>query len=54
MDALRRFIRDDEAPTAIEYAIMLGGIATVIIATVALLGSNVSSFFASVSTKMTR
>jgi pilus assembly protein Flp/PilA len=38
---LIRFIKDEEAPTAVEYAIMVAGIAVVIIAVVFLLGTNV-------------
>jgi pilus assembly protein Flp/PilA len=41
LKALKRFIKDEEAPTAVEYAIMVAGIAVVIIAVVFLLGKNV-------------
>jgi pilus assembly protein Flp/PilA len=40
---LKKFIKDEEAPTAVEYAIMVAGIAVVIIAVVFLLGTNVRS-----------
>ena len=40
---LKRFIRDEEAPTAVEYGIMVAGIAVVIIAVVFLLGTNVKN-----------
>jgi pilus assembly protein Flp/PilA len=42
---LRRFMNDEAGPTAVEYAIMVAGIAVVIIAVVFLLGSkaNVNS-----------
>jgi pilus assembly protein Flp/PilA len=41
LKTLKRFIKDEEAPTAVEYAIMVAGIAVVIIAVVFLLGANV-------------
>jgi pilus assembly protein Flp/PilA len=41
LKSLVRFLRDEEAPTAVEYAIMVAGIAVVIIAVVFLLGANV-------------
>jgi pilus assembly protein Flp/PilA len=41
LKSLVRFMRDEEAPTAVEYAIMVAGIAIVIIAVVFLLGTNV-------------
>lgn len=41
LKSLVRFIKDDEGPTAVEYAIMVAGIAVVIIAVVFLLGTNV-------------
>jgi pilus assembly protein Flp/PilA len=43
LKSLKRFIKDEEAPTAVEYAIMVAGIAVVIIAVVFLLGANVKS-----------
>jgi pilus assembly protein Flp/PilA len=41
LERLRRFWSDEEGPTAVEYAIMLAGIAVVIIAVVFLLGGAV-------------
>jgi pilus assembly protein Flp/PilA len=43
LKSLMRFIKDEEAPTAVEYAIMVAGIAVVIIAVVFLLGTNVKN-----------
>jgi Flp pilus assembly pilin Flp len=37
----KRFLSDEDGPTAIEYAIMVAGIAVVIIAVVFLLGGRV-------------
>jgi pilus assembly protein Flp/PilA len=43
LKSLVRFMRDEEAPTAVEYGIMVAGIAVVIIAVVFLLGTNVKN-----------
>ena len=43
LQTIKRFLRDDEGPTAVEYAIMVAGIAVVIIAVVFLLGNRVTS-----------
>ena len=43
LKSLIRFIKDEDAPTAVEYAIMVAGIAVVIIAVVFLLGTNVKN-----------
>jgi pilus assembly protein Flp/PilA len=41
LKSLVRFLKDEEAPTAVEYGIMVAGIAVVIIAVVFILGTNV-------------
>lgn len=41
-ETLIRLIRDEEGPTAVEYAILVGGIAMVIIAAVYTFGAKVS------------
>jgi pilus assembly protein Flp/PilA len=41
LHGLRKFLSDEEGPTAVEYAIMVAGIAVVIIAVVFLLGRGV-------------
>lgn len=43
--ALRRLWSDEEAPTAVEYAILAGLIATVIVAAVGALGTSVLRLF---------
>ena len=43
LKSLVRFIKDEDAPTAVEYGIMVAGIAVVIIAVVFLLGGNVKT-----------
>lgn len=47
-----RFLRDREAATSIEYAIIASGIAVVLAATIVSLGSNVKGMFSSVSTSL--
>ena len=49
---LRRLIPHDRGATAVEYALMIGFIALVIIAAVTLLGTNLSGFFRSASTSI--
>jgi len=44
---IRQFLVSEDAPTAAEYAVMLGFIVPVIIAVVASLGSTVSGTFSS-------
>jgi pilus assembly protein Flp/PilA len=46
---IKRLLKDEEAPTAVEYGLMVAAIAAVIIAVVFLLGGNVSNKFASVA-----
>jgi pilus assembly protein Flp/PilA len=43
-------LRDERGATAVEYALMIGLVALVIITAVSLLGSNLSAFFESVAT----
>lgn len=47
--ALRTFLKDEEAPTAVEYALMVAGIAVAIVAAVFALGDTVKSMFTSAS-----
>jgi pilus assembly protein Flp/PilA len=42
-ERLKSLFRDEEGPTAVEYAIMVGGIAVVIIGAVLFFGHTVSS-----------
>lgn len=45
LEGLRRLWADETGPTAVEYAIMAGLIATVIVAAVGVLGVNVRGLF---------
>lgn len=49
---VRKFLRATSGATAIEYALIAGGIAVAIIGAVALLGTNVTGLFTSVSTSL--
>jgi pilus assembly protein Flp/PilA len=44
----RRFIRDDRGATAIEYALIAGGISIVIVALVTSIGTTLNNTFTSV------
>ena len=49
MERFRKFFRDEEGATAVEYGLMVALIAIVIIAAVSLLGSNLSDTFSTVA-----
>jgi len=49
---LKAFLRDESGATAIEYAIIAGGIATAIIVTVQSIGPKLNSTFSSISTQL--
>ena len=50
MAGLKNFIRSEEGPTAVEYAVMLALIIVVCIAAITTLGSNANKTFATTST----
>jgi pilus assembly protein Flp/PilA len=50
MKRLKKFFRDGEGATAVEYGLMVALIAIVIIAAVTILGTNLSTKFESVAT----
>jgi pilus assembly protein Flp/PilA len=47
--SLSRFLREEDGPTAVEYAVMLALIIVVCIAAVTTLGSNASNTFSNAS-----
>ena len=47
-----RFLKDENAATAIEYAVIAAGITLAIIATVKGVGTKVNTIFSSVSTQL--
>jgi pilus assembly protein Flp/PilA len=50
--SLQRFVREERAATAIEYALIASGISIVIAATVVAIGGNVQGMFSSVATAL--
>jgi len=48
----RRFLRDEQGATAIEYGLIASGIAVAIIAVVGGLGSNLNNVFGNVSASL--
>jgi pilus assembly protein Flp/PilA len=46
MEMIKRFFKDEEGATAVEYGILVALIGAVMIATVTLLGTAISSIFA--------
>ena len=53
MEKIKRFFKDEEGVTAIEYGLIAALIALVIIGAVALVGTNLSKVFASVAQTIT-
>ena len=49
---LQRFLRDEDGPTAVEYAVMLALIVVVCITAITTLGSNANNTFSYVGTKI--
>jgi len=52
IDLLKRFLSEDDGPTAVEYAIMLSLIAVVIVVAVRNIGTSSSSTFQRVATSI--
>ena len=50
MNAIKRFLKDESGPTAVEYAVMVALIIVVAIGAVTLLGQKTSSTFNSAAT----
>ncbi|MBN2575341.1 MAG: Flp family type IVb pilin [Deltaproteobacteria bacterium] len=49
LKSLKRLFKDEEAPTAVEYGLMVAAIAAVIITVVFLLGGKVNNTFQNVA-----
>ncbi len=52
MESLKRFLKDEEGVTAVEYGLIAALIALVIIVAVALVGTNLSTAFNNVATHL--
>ena len=51
-DAVLRFLRNEDGPTAVEYAVMLALIIVVCITAITALGTNANNTFNTVGTKL--
>jgi pilus assembly protein Flp/PilA len=49
---IKRLLKDEEAPTAVEYALMVAGVAVLIIVAVWFLGGSVSNKFSQVGSSI--
>lgn len=52
MHEIRRFLRDEEGATAVEYGMMVALIAAVIVAVVAALGDKILAAFTTIDTEL--
>ncbi len=52
MKELWRFLKDEEGPTAVEYAVMVGLIAVAIIITVTALGGQLNTTFSAITSRL--
>ena len=52
LSGAKRFLRDEDGPTAVEYAVMLALIIVVCIAAISTLGSNANNTFSFVGSKV--
>jgi pilus assembly protein Flp/PilA len=52
MERIKRFFRDEEGATMVEYAIMVFLIAVVCFAIVGTLGTSISTMFGNIATKI--
>jgi pilus assembly protein Flp/PilA len=54
LEQLKNLVKDEEAPTAVEYAIMVAGIAVAVMVTVYQIGTNANTKFDSVSKQLAK
>lgn len=54
MSLIKDFLRDESGATAIEYGLIVGLIAVVIIGTLTALGTNITGLFEKISTAITK
>lgn len=53
VEGVKKFAKGEEAPTAVEYGIMVALIAVAIITTVTAIGTNLNSVFTNVNSSLT-
>ena len=49
-----KFLRDEDGPTAVEYAVMLAVILVIVVGTIRLIGGNANNVFSSVASSITQ
>lgn len=49
MDRVKHFIREEEGASAVEYGLLVAGIAVVVMASIYLIGTNLNSKFSQVA-----
>lgn len=54
LEQLKNLVKDEEAPTAVEYGLMVAAIAAAILLTVSTLGDNVNNKFKTVSDEIAK
>lgn len=52
MQYLKRFLEEEDGPTAVEYAVMLAAIVMVCIAAIAAIGTRTNALFENATTEM--
>ncbi len=52
LEQLKKLVKDEEAPTAVEYAIMVAGIAVAVIIIVYAIGDHANAKFTDVDTRL--
>jgi pilus assembly protein Flp/PilA len=52
LEQLKKLVKDEEAPTAVEYAIMVAGIGMTVVGVVFLLGGSINQEFEDVRTEL--
>jgi pilus assembly protein Flp/PilA len=52
LEQLKKLMKDEEAPTAVEYGLMVAGIAAVVMGIVFTLGGTVNTKFSGVNTQI--
>jgi len=52
LEQLKKLMKDEEAPTAVEYALMVAGIAVVVMGTVFILGGSIKNKFTAVDNQI--
>ena len=50
--SIKRFLKEEDGPTAVEYGVMVALIAVALIATVRLVGTDLGTVFTNVSTEV--